>query len=73
MINAYSTCNYVDVSSMMVSSFNKWGPQVPCKHVYYILQHVMCFGIKKLFTHYPSLNRNEIHRLLNHAKVLRVN
>jgi hypothetical protein len=45
-INDYSTCNCVDFFSMMFASFGKWGLWVPCKHLYYILQYAMYFGIK---------------------------
>ncbi len=68
-INDYLACNCVDFSSMMVLSFDKQGPWMPCKHLYYILQYAMCFRIKEPFIHYPSWSWNEFHRLLNHAKV----
>jgi len=49
-------CNYncMDFSFMMVSSFGKWGLWVPCKHLYYILQYPMYFGIKEPSIYYPS-------------------
>ncbi len=73
MINDYSVCNCVDFSSMMFRFFGKWGPWVPCKHLYYILQYAMYVGIREPFMHYPSSSWNEVHRLLNRAKVLEVN
>jgi hypothetical protein len=33
----------------------------------------MYVGIRKPFIHYPSWSWNEVHRLLDHAKVLDVN
>ncbi len=73
MIRDYSVCSCMDFFSMMFASLGKWGLWVPCKHLYYILQYAMYFGIKEPFIHYPSWNWNEIHKLLDHAKVLEVN
>jgi hypothetical protein len=45
-INDYVACNCMDFSSMMVGSLDKWGPWVPCKHLYYILQYGMYYKIR---------------------------
>jgi hypothetical protein len=58
---------------MVFVSFDKQGPWVPCKHLYYILQYAMYFGIREPFIHYPFGSYNDIHKLLNGAKVLEVN
>jgi hypothetical protein len=73
MINDYLTCSCVDFLSMMALSLNKQGPWVPCKHLYCILQYAMYYNIKEPFIHYPFWSWNEVHRLLDHAKVLEVN
>jgi hypothetical protein len=57
---------------MMSMSLDERGPWVHCKHMYYILQYVMFCGIRKSFIHYPSWNWNEVHRLLGHAKILKL-
>jgi hypothetical protein len=54
MISDYLTCSCVDFLFTMASSLGKWGPWVPCKHLYYILQYAMYYGIRKLVIHYPS-------------------
>jgi hypothetical protein len=75
-INDYSACNCMDFSSMMDSSLSKWGPWVKLdkKHLYYILQYAMDYGIREPpFIHYPSSSWNEVHRLLDRAKVLELN
>jgi hypothetical protein len=46
MINDYFACSCINFSSMMSMSFSKQGLWVQCKHLYYILQYVMYFGIK---------------------------
>jgi len=54
MICDYLACNCVDFASMMASSLGKQGMWVPYKHLYYILQYAMYFGINEPFIHYPS-------------------
>jgi hypothetical protein len=49
----YLACNCVDFVSMMALSLGKWGFWVSCKHLYYILQYAMYFGIRESFVHYP--------------------
>jgi hypothetical protein len=44
----------MDFSSMMFASLNNWGSCVLCKHLYYILQYAMYYGIKEPFIHYSS-------------------
>jgi hypothetical protein len=63
----------MDFSSMMSGSLGKQGPWVPCKLLYYILQYAMYVGIGEPFIRYPSSSWNEVHRLLDRAKVLEVN
>jgi hypothetical protein len=38
-----------------------------CKHIYYILQHVMHCGQLEEFIHCPSWNWNEVQCLINHV------
>jgi hypothetical protein len=45
MICDYLACNCVDFASMMASSLGKQGMWVPYKHLYYILQYAMYFGL----------------------------
>jgi hypothetical protein len=52
MINDYSTCSCVEFSSMRSVSFYRRGLWVQCKHLYYILQYAMYYGIKKPFIYY---------------------
>jgi hypothetical protein len=54
MNNDYLASSCVDFFPLMFTSFVKWGLWVPCKHLYYILQYAMYFGIRKPFIHYPS-------------------
>jgi hypothetical protein len=54
MISDYVTCNCMDFSFMMDSSLGKWGLLVPYKHLYYILQYALYFGIREPFIHYSS-------------------
>jgi hypothetical protein len=53
-INDYTTWSCMDFSSIMFTLLNKWGPWVPCKHLYYILQYAMYFRIEEPFIHFPS-------------------
>jgi len=55
-ISDYLACSCVDFASMMALSLGKQGLWVPCKHLYYILQYAMYFGIREPFIHYPSWN-----------------
>jgi len=73
MISEYLACNCVDFSSMMSGSLGKQGSWVPCKHFYYFLQYAIYSRIRKPLIHYPSWSWNEVHRLLDCAKVLEVN
>jgi hypothetical protein len=34
-------CTYMDIVTMVLGSLGKQGKWVPCKHMYYVLQHVM--------------------------------
>ncbi len=70
IINDYSTCSCVEFFSMMSVSFYRQGLWVQCKHLYYILQYAMYYGIKKPFIHYSSWSWNEVHRLLACANIL---
>jgi len=45
-INDYPDCSCVDFFSMMASSLSKRGRWVAYKHLYYILQYAMYFGIR---------------------------
>jgi hypothetical protein len=72
IVSDYLACNYMDFFPMMFVSLDRQGPWVQCKHLYYILQYAMYYGIKESLIHYPSWNLNEVHRVLIHAKVLEV-
>ncbi len=72
-INDCMAYSCVDFFSMMSRSLIERGSWVPCRHLYDILQYAMYIGIKEPFIHYPSWSWNEVHRLLNHAKILEIN
>jgi hypothetical protein len=60
MINDYTTCSCMDFASMIASSLSNWGPWVPCKHLYYIMQYAIYSRIREPFIHYPSWSWNEV-------------
>jgi hypothetical protein len=43
-IGNFLACTCLDFITMMSSSLGWWKKWVPCKHVYYVLQHVMFCG-----------------------------
>lgn len=40
-IRNFLACSCLDIVTMVLSSLGKWRKWVPCKHMYYVLQHVM--------------------------------
>jgi hypothetical protein len=70
IISDYLAYNGMDLFSMMFVSLDEWGSCVQCKQLYYILQYVMFCVIRESYIHYPSWSKNEVDRLLGHAKVL---
>jgi hypothetical protein len=62
-------CNCMDFVTMMASLLargrEKW---VQCKHIYYILQHVMYCKQLEEFMHCPNWNWNEVQCLISHVR-----
>ncbi len=73
IINDYLAYSCIFFSPMMTLMRASRGHGCHVKHLYYILQYAMYSRIKKPIIHYPSWSWNEVHRLLNCAKVLEVN
>jgi hypothetical protein len=57
------TClDFITMTSSVLGHRKKW---VPCKHMHYVLQHVMFCGQFESFIHFPTLSCDEVHRLLD--------
>jgi hypothetical protein len=51
-IGTFTTCTCMDFVTMISSSLGKQGKWVLCKHMYYVLQHVMFCGEFEIFIHF---------------------
>jgi len=68
IIGNFPTYNYLDFVAMVVSLLDEWNKQVPCKHLYYVLQHVMFCGEFEDFIHFLTWNTCDvIQHLLAYA------
>jgi len=54
----------MDFVTMVSSSMGKQGKWVPCKHMYYVLQHVIFCGQVEIFIRFLTWSCDEICRLL---------
>ncbi len=54
-IGKFPTCTCLDFVGMVANSLGQSTKKVPCKHLYYVLQHVMFFEDLKIFIHFPPL------------------
>jgi hypothetical protein len=64
-IKNFPTCICLDFVAMIFSSLGQQREWVPCKHIYYVLQHVMFCGQFESFIHFPTWSCDEVHHLLN--------
>jgi len=55
----------LDFVAMISNSLGQQGKWVPCKHMYYVLQHVMFYGQFESFIHFLTWNCDEVCHLLN--------
>jgi len=65
IIGNFSIYTCLDFVAMISNSLGWQGKWVPCKHMYYVLQHVMFWGQFESFIHFPTWNCDEVCRLLN--------
>jgi len=70
-IGNFLACTCFDFVSMMARSLGKQGTWIPCKHIYYIFQHVMFCRDAKEFIHHPTWSENEVHFLLFNAMTIK--
>jgi len=56
-----------DFVTILLGSWGRQRKWVPCKHIYYVLQHVMFCGEFEIFIHFPTWSCNEFCCLLFHA------
>jgi hypothetical protein len=42
---------------------------VPCKHIYYVLHHVIFCGKFEIFIHFPTWSDDEVCHLLVHSMI----
>jgi hypothetical protein len=64
-IGDFPACNCLDFVEMISNSLGWWGKWVPCKHMYYVLQHVLFCGEFESSIHFPTWNCDEVRCLLN--------
>jgi hypothetical protein len=57
----------MDFVTMLLGSLGKHKKWVPCKHMYYVLQHVMFCDRFENFIHFSTWNRDEVCCLLVHS------
>jgi hypothetical protein len=62
----FLTCTCLYFVIMISSSLGWWGKRVPCKHMYFELQHVMFCGEFENFVHFPTWSCDEVRYLLVH-------
>jgi hypothetical protein len=62
----FLTCICLDFVTMTFNSLSRWRKWVPCKHMYYVLQHVMFCGEFEDFIHFPTWSCDEVLHLLVH-------
>jgi hypothetical protein len=53
IIKNFLACTYLDFVTM-ISNYLRQGKWVPCKHMYYFLEHVMFCGEFEIFIHFPT-------------------
>jgi hypothetical protein len=56
IIGNFPTCTCIDFVLMMTGSLSACGKWVHCKHLDYILQHVMVCGLMEMFIHHLTCN-----------------
>jgi hypothetical protein len=59
----FHACTCMDFVLLMTGSLGACGKWVHCKHLYYILQHVMLCGLMETFIHHLTWSWNEVHKL----------
>jgi len=55
---------------MLTSSLGNYGKRVHYKHLYYILQSVMLYGLMEMFIHHLTWSHDEVHKSTSHTKVM---
>jgi hypothetical protein len=65
-IGKFPTCICLDFVGMVANSLGRSMKRVPCKHLYYVLQHVMFFEEFKNFIHFPPWSCDGVCHLLDH-------
>jgi hypothetical protein len=63
-IGSFLTYTCLDFVAMISSLLGWWRRWVPCKHMYYVLQHVMFCQQFESFIHFPTWNCDEVCCLL---------
>jgi hypothetical protein len=71
-IGNFLGCSCVYFVIMLPSSMRGHGVYVQCKCVYHVLQMIMFCGFTDEFIHHCTWSWNEVERLLNHYKALKL-
>jgi hypothetical protein len=72
MIDNFLTCTCIDFVSMFIGSLGGYGKWVHCKHLYYILQILMFYGLMETFIHHPIWSWDEVHKLTSQTRTIEV-